>query len=151
MFTWFARPNWKSKVHDMRKLPHYRRNQHPNSGFTEKVVWQLSKKPMTGRELCALFHIPLSDFNRLMGEAIRREGQTARFLATDPVKVGALTDRTYTLERKPKRVTPAHKNDCRVSYKQMGNRNEESRQKCIEAAKVRAKLIKAGINPGCLE
>lgn len=136
----------------MLKLAQYRRNGHPNSGFKEKLAWQLSKGPATGRELSALFNMSLSEFNSNMYDMLHKPGETLKVSASDPVKVGPATDHTYTMTRKPRRIVPRKdKNECVVSLKQMSNRNEEARQQCIEAAKRRARLIKAGFNPGCLE
>ncbi|PKH21440.1 hypothetical protein CIG19_16710 [Enterobacterales bacterium CwR94] len=131
----------------MRKIAHYRRNSHPNSGFKEKLGWQLSKGPMTGRELSALFNMSLADFNSNMNDLLRRPGETLQVIASEPVKVEKCTDHTYTLARKPRRVLPKTRNDCCVSLKQMVNRSEEKRQECIAAAKRRERLIKAGLWP----
>lgn len=35
----------------MKKVPQFRRSNGPNAGFSEKLAWQLSKGPATGREL----------------------------------------------------------------------------------------------------
>lgn len=129
----------------MRKIAHYRRNNHPNSGFREKLSHQLSTGPKTGRELCALFHMSLAEFNHNIRDCLRRQGETLQLEASDPVKVGRAIDRTYTLARKPRRVLPTTRNDCCVSLKQMVNRSEEKRQECIEAAQRRARLIEAGL------
>lgn len=86
----------------MRTLPNYRRNGRPNEGFKEKVVYQLSKHDMTGRELSALFHMSLCQFNSLMRGCLR--GETAVIAASNPVPVDACTDYTYTLVS-TKRVT----------------------------------------------
>ena len=129
----------------MRKIAHYRRNKHPNSGLREKICWQLSIKPMTGRELSALFNMSLPEFNSNILDILRRPGETIQITATDPVKVDKCTDHTYTLARKPRRVLPTTRNDCFVSLKQMVNRSEEKRQECIEAAQRRERLMKAGL------
>lgn len=135
----------------MLKLAQYRRNNHPNSGFREKLAFQLSKREMTGRELCALFHMSLKDFNANIYDCIKQQGQTLQINATDPVKVGNTTDHTYSLARKPRRVTPTKRKEITVSWKQLANTSEEKRLECEAAAKRRARLIKAGLNPGCLE
>ncbi len=135
----------------MRKIAHYRRNNHPNSGFREKLSHQLSTGPKTGRELCALFHMSLAEFNHNIRDCLRRQGETLQLVASDPVKVGRAIDRTYTLARKPRRVLPTTRNDCCVSRKQIASRSEEQRQKCTEAAQRRARLIKAGLYPVGIE
>ncbi|WP_336700072.1 hypothetical protein [Pantoea dispersa] len=132
----------------MRKLPHYRRSTHPNSGFKEKVVFQLSKKAMTGRELSALFHMSLGQFNSLMRGCLR--GETAVITATDPVPVDGCTDFTYTLVS-TKRKTCTNPKSIVVSWRAFGMATNDSQKRNTEAAQRRARLIKAGINPGCLE
>ncbi|ORM72407.1 hypothetical protein HA48_14730 [Pantoea wallisii] len=131
----------------MRKIAHYRRNNHPNSGFKERLAWQLSKGPKTGRELCALFNMSLAEFNSNIQDLLRRPGETMKVEASDPVKVGRAIDRTYTLARKPRRVLPTTRNDCCVSRKQLVNRSEEKRRQCTEAAQRRERLMKAGLYP----
>lgn len=135
----------------MRKIAQYRRNNHPNSGFKEKLAFQLSKGPMTGSELCVIFKMSLSEFNSNIYDVLHKKGETLQVNATDPVKIGRVTDKTYSLARKPKRVPPTKGSQLVVSWKQLANTNEEKRLECEAAAKRRARLIKAGFNPGCLE
>lgn len=132
----------------MRKLPHYRRSSDPNSGFTERVTWQLSKRPHTGRELSALLNTPLAEVNGLMKGCFR--GGTAVVEKCDPVKVGHCTDYTYRLVS-ISRVIRSAPPSIVVSKKQHRSRGEDGRQKNIEAAQRRARLIKAGLYPFCTE
>lgn len=135
----------------MLKQPQYRRNRHPNNGFKEKVAWQLSKHPMTGRELSALFNMSFAEFNHNIRDCLRRQGETLQVEASAPVKVGRATDKTYTLVRKPRRVTPTKKKEMVVSWNQLACKGEEHKKQAIEAAKRRARLIKKGINPGLFD
>ncbi|MDE1188543.1 MAG: hypothetical protein PW844_19030 [Pantoea sp.] len=135
----------------MRKIAMYRRNNHPNSGFKEKLAYQLSKGPKTGSELCIIFNMSLRDFNSNIRDVISKHGETLQVNATDPVKVGRFIDKTYSLARRPKRVNPKKGSPLIVSWKQLANTGEEKRLECEAAAKRRARLIKAGFNPGCLE
>ncbi|NWA63025.1 hypothetical protein HX773_19140 [Pantoea sp. B9002] len=128
----------------MLKQPHYRRNQHPNSGFKEKVVWQLSKNPMTGRELSALFHMSLGQFNSLMRGCLR--GETAVIAASNPVPVDACTDYTYTLVS-TKRTTQKNPKAIVVSWRAFGMATDDSQRINTEAAQRRARLIDAGLYP----
>lgn len=132
----------------MRKLPHFRRNYDPNSGFTERVTWQLSKRAHTGRELSALFNMPLTEVNGLMQGCFR--GSTAVVEKSDPVKVGHCTDYTYRLIS-TSRVTRSTPPSIVVSKKQCVHSSPADRQKNIEAAQRRARLIKAGLYPFCTE
>lgn len=131
----------------MRKIAQYRRNNHPNSGFKEKVTFQLSKRPMTGRELCALFHMTLGEFNHQMRECLK-PCKSLSIAASDPVKVGKAFDHTYRLESKPKRLVPLNSVPIIISG---GGFDEERRQQAIIAAKRRARVIAMGLNPGCLD
>lgn len=128
----------------MLKQPHYRRNQHPNSGFKEKVVWQLSKGPRTGRELSALFHMSLGQFNSLMRGCLR--GETAVIAASNPVPVDACTDYTYTLVS-TKRTTHKNPKAIVVSWRAFGMAADDSQRINTEAAQRRARLIDAGYWP----
>lgn len=128
----------------MRKLPQYRRNAAPNSGFKERVVWQLSKGPKTGRELSALFHMSLGQFNSIMRGCLR--GETAVITASDPVPVDGCTDFTYTLVS-TKRITHKNPKAIVVSWRAFGMATNDSQRINTEAAQRRARLIKAGLWP----
>ena len=128
----------------MRTLPNYRRNGRPNEGFKEKVVYQLSKHDMTGRELSALFHMSLGQFNSLMRGCLR--GETAVIAASNPVPVDACTDYTYTLVS-TKRTTHKNPKAIVVSWRAFGMATNDSQRINTEAAQRRARLIDAGLYP----
>lgn len=132
----------------MRKLSFYRRNSHPNSGFKEKVTFQLSKGPRTGRELSAFFNMTLGEFNGLMRGCLR--GKTVVIEASEPVPVDGCTDFTYTLVS-TRRITRSHPETMIVSRRSFAERGEDKRQQNIIAAEKRARLISRGWYPGCLE
>lgn len=132
----------------MRKLAQYRRNTHPNSGFKEKVAWQLSKGPRTGRELSAFFHMTLGEFNGLMRGCLR--GKTVVIEASEPVPVDGCIDYTYTLIR-TRRIVSSHPETMIVSHRSFAARGDDKRQQNIIAAEKRARLINKGWYPGCLE
>ena len=132
----------------MRKLAQYRRNTHPNSGFKEKVAWQLSKGPRTGRELSALFHMTLGEFNGLMRGCLR--GKTVVIKASAPVPVDGCTDFTYTLVS-TRCIMRSHRETMIVSRRSFAERGEDIRQQNIIAAEKHARLISRGWYPGCLE
>lgn len=129
-------------------LPSYRRNGRPNQGFKEKAVYQLSKGPRTGRELSALFHMSLGQFNSLMRGCLR--GETAVITAADPVPVDGCTDFTYTLVS-TKRKTCSNPKSIVVSWRSFGMATNDSQKRNTEAAQRRARLIKAGIYPVGIE
>lgn len=128
----------------MRSIPQYRRNGRPNQGFKEKAVYQLSKGPKTGRELSALFHMSLGEFNALMRGCLR--GETVVITATDPVPVGGCSDFTYTLVS-TKRITHKNPKAIVVSWRAFGMATNDSQCINTEAAQSRARLIKAGLWP----
>lgn len=128
----------------MLTLSQYRRNGRPNQGFKEKVINQLSKKPMTGRELSVLFHMSLGQFNSIMRGCLR--GEKAVITASDPVPVDGCTDFTYTLVS-TKRITHKNPKAIVVSWRAFGMATNDSQRINTEAAQRRARLIKAGLWP----
>jgi len=115
-----------------------------NSGLKEKMVWQLSKRPMTGRELAAIFKMELPKFNKLVRQCIVDTG-TVCISASEWVKgEDGLNDRTYTLERLGQRAFPKPGQSIIVSKNSYGNRNPESREQHRKAARERARLIASG-------
>lgn len=91
----------------MKKIAHYRRSNGPNAGFSERLSWQLSKGPATGRELAEWMGISLRELNRLILNTLRHGGKTLQIEASDPICLGGNSiDRTYMLVRNPRRVAP---------------------------------------------
>ncbi|MEN4606020.1 hypothetical protein WKG98_08405 [Pantoea agglomerans] len=133
----------------MKKVAQFRRSSGANAGFSEKLAWQLSKGPATGRELAERLGMTLSEFNRLVLHIIRRGGETLQVEATNQICLGGGSiDRTYTLVRNPRRVARPprkpmvinHRNDC----------SEEAKKRHSEAAKRRARLIANGLYLECM-
>jgi len=133
----------------MKKVAQFRRSTGANAGFSEKLAWQLSKGPATGRELAERLGMTLSEFNRLVLHIMRRGGETLQVDASNQICLGGGSiDRTYTLTRNPSRVAPPpckpmvinHSNDC----------SEEAKKRNREAAKRRARLISSGLYLECM-
>jgi hypothetical protein len=133
----------------MKKVAQFRRGTGANAGFSEKLAWQLSKGPATGRELAERLGMTLSEFNRLVLHIMRRGGETLQVDASNQICLGGGSiDRTYTLTRNPRRVAPPpckpmvinHSNDC----------SEEAKKRNREAAKRRARLISSGLYLECM-
>lgn len=116
----------------MRKLAQYRRNTHPNSGFKEKAVWQLSKGPRTGRELSAFFHMTLGEFNGLMRGCLR--GKMVVIETSEPVPFDSCIDYTYTLIR-TQRIISSHPESMIFSRRSFAERGEDKHQNFPEAVK----------------
>jgi len=128
----------------MKKVAQYRRSNGPNAGFSEKLAWQLSKGPATGRELAARFGITLREFNRLINSTLRRGGETLQVESSHPVCLGGNSiDRTYTLIRSPRRVAPQALPPMVIN--QNNDRSEEAIRQHRNAAKRRARLIASGV------
>lgn len=133
----------------MKKIAHYRRNaSNKNGGFNERVTWQLSKGPMTGLQLSELLKVSLRDFNRNIRGVIK-PGQTCRVARSNPVPVDGVTDYTYTLLEKPKRITPPSPKPTITTIKAMAQRGEEQRVAATLAAERRARMIAKGWHPSC--
>ncbi|MEN4658736.1 hypothetical protein E1N66_12280 [Pantoea allii] len=133
----------------MKKLAQYRRSNGPNAGFSEKLAWQLSKGPATGRELAERFGMSLREFNRLIINTMRHGGKTLQVEASNQVSLGGNSiDRTYTLIRRPRRVAPQALPPMVIN--QSNDRSEESIKRHRAAAKRRARLIASGIYMKCM-
>lgn len=133
----------------MKKIAHYRRSHGPNAGFSEKLAWQLSKGPATGRELAERFGMSLREFNNLINSTLRRGGDTLQVEASNPVCLGGnAIDRTYTLIRRPRRVARQALPPMMINPR--NDRSEEAIQRHRAAAKRRARLIASGIYMECM-
>ncbi|MCU5775071.1 hypothetical protein N5923_23565 [Erwiniaceae bacterium BAC15a-03b] len=132
----------------MRKIAMYRRGRGcPNDGLREKVAWQLSKVPMTGKELAAIFRMEPRELHKALGSHFDRT-KVATITATEwTTDSEGNRDRTYTLTASPKRIAPkvTPKKTIVVSWKAFAESGEEQRQENILAAQRRARLIKAGL------
>jgi len=130
----------------MKRVPLYRRTGRKGklSGLKERIVWQLSKRPMTGRELCAVLDVELKELNKAMYHTLKRTS-TVHITASEWVTgADGLSDRTYTLERKARLVVPQGKTRI-FTLNSMKHMGEDKKQEAIAAAKRRARLIKAGL------
>lgn len=130
----------------MKRVAFYRRSgkKSPLCGLKEKVVWQLSKRPMTGRELCAVFGLSLAEFNRAVKNCLKNHG-TAHIHASEWVRgADGLHDRTYTLVNVGYSYPTAGKSVI-ISRRSRELAQNGEREKNREAAKRRARLIKAGL------
>lgn len=133
----------------MKKVAQYRRSHGPNSGFSEKLAWQLSKGPATGRELAERFGITLREFNSLINSTLRLVGETLQVEASKTLNLGGnAIDRTYTLIRRPRRVAPQALPPMVIN--QSNDRSEEAIKRHRAAAKRRARLIASGIYMECM-
>lgn len=130
----------------MKQNNFYRRNfsNTKMNGFRERLAWQLSKRPMTGTELCEILGLELSVFNKRISSALRGTG-VVHLTASEwfPVDDG-LNDRLYTLESMGSRAFPKPKKSIHISKNSYGRANDETREANIKAARARAKLIKNG-------
>lgn len=131
----------------MKRMAFYRRagpKDAPLAGLKERVVWRLSKGPATGTELAEIFNVTRVKMNHLVGKWLPYQGvvqitASEWFLLPDGGK-----DRTYTLERKPKRLAEPGESP-KLTKNAICYANEETRRINTERAKRRARLIAAGI------
>lgn len=133
----------------MLKNPMYRRGRPGNkTGIKERIVWQLSKRSMSGRELAASISEEYEGVRKQLGDAAISKNKTVTIEATDWfVDREGKRDRVYTLIGKPRRSTPKveAKKTIVVSLKSFAQTGEENRRKNEEAARRRRRLIKAGL------
>lgn len=115
-----------------------------NAGMKERIAWRLSKGPATGTELAAIFGITTGQMNHIASkwhktEAIMQIKVSDWFSLPEGGR-----DRTYSLERKPKRITPQGETP-KFTRKTMLASSDETRRINTERAKRRARLIAAGL------
>ncbi|MFB6328790.1 hypothetical protein ACE8EZ_22245 [Pantoea deleyi] len=133
----------------MKKVAQYRRSHGPNAGFSEKLAWQLSKGPATGRELAERLGMTLREFNRLILNTMQHGGETLQIKASDQVCLGGgSVDRTYTLTRKPRRVARGQAKPMVINHS--NDSSEEAKKRNREAAARRARLIASGLYLECM-
>jgi len=133
----------------MKKVAQFRRSTGANARFSEKLAWQLSKGPVTGRELAERLGMTLSEFNRLVLHIMRRGGETLQVEASNQICLGGGSiDRTYTLGRNPRRVAPPPSKPMVINYS--NDCSEEAKKRNREAAKRRARLIASGLYLECM-
>lgn len=130
----------------MRKIAMYRRGRGcPNDGAKEKIVWQLSKKNMSGKELSDIINIPFTTFNKIINSELRRTKVASISASEWFIDKDGNRDRIYSIEKKPRRIVPSHKKSIIISMKSFHAHGEKNKQKNTEAAQRRARLIKAGM------
>lgn len=131
----------------MKRVAFYRRAGDQTSslaGMKERIVWRLSKGPATGAELAQIFGITRVEMNQRAWDVIRNN-TVVEIAASEWFQLAeGGRDRTYTLARKPKLVTPTGDTP-KYTRKTILNTNEESRRINTEKAKRRARLIAAGL------
>ena len=127
----------------MRRLAFYRRP-HNSTGFKESVVRMLGKRPPTGLELAEHFGMRLPEFNKRIYQVLI-ETSVVKVVATEWAEKEGIRDRTYSIERRAKRITPPRpKKTIPISLKSLDSITNGMKQKHIDAAKRRAKLIASG-------
>ncbi len=133
----------------MRKVAMYRRGRGGiNDGLKERIIWQLSTRPMSERELSIALNEPRYRIRHNIRDHALSKCKVATITAGEWFTYDSgERDRVYTLESKARRVAPAvnKRKDIVVSINSLRESGEDKRQKCIEAAARRSRLIKAGL------
>ncbi|UYU30322.1 regulator [Siccibacter colletis] len=130
----------------MKKLPFYRRPGRVGkfTGLKERMVWQLSKGPLTGTELCAIFGYSIAEFNKVVGKYIG-VGKVVSISATEWfIRDDGTRDRIYQVEKKAKLVVPRGRSQV-FTRNTLLNVDPDKRKACIDKASKRAGFIKAGL------
>lgn len=120
----------------MKKVPFYRRVGR-GGDLKERMVWQLSKGPMSETELAELFGMELMLFRN-------RAQVTFRVGSPSLVIEQADNGPVYSLHGKARRTT-SHNKTIIVSFQSLEHRGAEQRQKNIEAAARRRRLMAADL------
>lgn len=133
----------------MIKNPMYRRGRPGiKSGVKERIIWQLSKRPMSGNELAEAIGEDYECVRKQLGNAALTKNKTVTITATDWfIDRTGKRDRIYTLHGKPRRSVAkvtANKTIV-VSLKSFNESGEDKRRINEEAAARRRRLIKSGM------
>lgn len=131
----------------MKRVAFYRRAGDQTTslaGTKERVAWRLSKGPATGTELAEIFGITRVQMNHIASKWNQYEAVIAIKASEWFQLPDGGRDRTYSLERKPKRITPRGETP-RYTRKTILTASKESKRLNTERAKRRARLIAAGL------
>lgn len=133
----------------MIKNPMYRRGaRDTKNGAKERIIWMLSNRPMSGRELAEAIGEHYDVVRSRMSDSCLNKNQTASISVTDWfIDRQGNRDRVYTLNGKPKRVAAkvtAEKTLC-ISKKGMHIHGQEQREIHEKAAARRRRLMDAGL------
>lgn len=131
----------------MKKIAMYRRGRDgcANAGLKEKIMWQLSKEPMTGQQLAQILKVSIRTIHDNLSDSVLLNQKVATVTAGEWFSnESGVRDRVYTAARNPKRVAVKNKTIV-ISNRSFAQVGEENRQKNIIAAQRRARLIAAGL------
>lgn len=131
----------------MKRNAFYRRTGKPgkHNGLKERLIWQLSKRPMTGSELSQILKVPRNKLNKLAGEYLRQTG-VAQIEASEWFDAeDGLKDRVYTLVKVGKKAYPTDGKSIIFSENSRKIALAGERDEKRELAKRRARLIASGL------
>lgn len=130
----------------MKKVAFYRRpSKSPEGGFKERIVWLLSKRDMTGAEICHRMKLERRRFSALIKHALN--GKVVLIERYGLHVENGVEDYWYRLASKPKYITATTEQTEKqivISPRKRQFDPQESRRINIERAARRARLIKAG-------
>lgn len=131
----------------MKRVGFYRRigKEGPNNGLKERIVWQLSKRPMTPTELAQIlgaerFRVIDNLRNMLTDDAVARVSK-----GEEVQRENGMTEHFYHYEGPGNRIFPKAGKSMLVSAKSAKRADPEVRKQHVEKAKRRARLIAAGL------
>lgn len=133
----------------MKRTPFYRRPGRTGqfSGLRERVIWMIQTRgrPITGSEIAEKFGVTLIEFNRVANGITRGTGQIAQIVESEKwINEEGICDRTFDLVTKPKLVTPQGKSRL-FTKRSIAQAASGNRQKCIDKAARRRRLIASGL------
>lgn len=133
----------------MIKQPLFRRgSQGQRCGIREKIVWQLSKRPMSCHDLAEILSVPAYVIRDNLNHGNLERCRSVNITAGAPfVNREGKRDRIYTMHGKPVRIVPdgPSRKQIFISKKSLSTRGNASREKYEEQAERRRRLIKAGL------
>lgn len=131
----------------MKRQPFYRRERKGCQSYKERIIWQLSKGVMTGRQLCHVLKLTRRELYGAMYDSMKG-GKVVLVERFDRYVDDLGEDWHYRLVETPKFVAPkvsSARQNIIISSRRYGRNHEEDRRRNTEKAAIRARLIEAGL------
>lgn len=131
----------------MKRVGFYRRTgkEGPHHGIKERVVWQLSKRPMTPTELAEILGVERWRILDNLTAMLKDEGVAQVVKGEEVARGTKKPEHLYHFKGLGSRIFPKCGKSILVSSKSAANATSETRIANIEKAKRRARLIAAGL------
>lgn len=131
----------------MKRVGFYRRvgQAGPNAGLKEKIVWQLSKRPMTPTELAQILGAERYRVVDNIRDMVKDSGVAKVSKGAEVMRENGTVEHLYHYDGPGDRIFPKAGKPMLVSGRSAMRTDPKVREEHLEKAKRRARLIKAGL------